>query len=292
MILGLIAAALAALLSGSGSVLQSIGVRRAGNGDGSVLALTALRKQPLYVTGFFVDILGFVAAATALHRLPLFLVQSVVASSIGVTALITVFMGNRLGRTGWTALGITGAGLVALGFSAEPSPAEVLPQFWHWALLFAVIPIMALGMFANRADDRWGTPLLAFSAGLGFTCVAVAARALHAPPELWKLALDPGAWAIAVNGAGAAILFALALQDGAVTMISAIVFATQTVVPSAIGLLVLGDSVRDGFLLAAIFGFLAAVGGAATLARYSAELPQETLNVRTDPDPEAQPVRS
>jgi len=299
MVLGLVAAALAALLSGSGSVLQSLGIRRAGMTDGSVLALAALRKQPLYVTGFFVDILGFIAAATALHRLPLFLVQSVVASSIGITALITVFMGNRLSRQGWTALAVTGTGLVLLGVSAEPGPAANLPTFWHWMFLLAVLPIAGLGVLANRTEGRWGSPLLALTAGLGFAAVAVSARSLHAPPELWRIVQDPAAWAIAVNGATAAVLFALALQRGAVTMVSAIVFATQTVVPSGIGLMVLGDAVRDGFLLTAMAGFLAAVGGAATLARYSTDLhhPQEPASADGGPEqldsgPEQLPVRT
>lgn len=258
--------------------------------DGSVLALAALRKQPLYITGFFVDILGFIAAATALHRLPLFLVQSVVASSIGITALITVSMGNRLSRAGWTALAVTGSGLVLLAISAEPGPAAPLPIFWHWMFLLAVLPIAGLGALANKAEGRWGAPLLALTAGLGFAAVAVSARSLHAPPELWRIIQDPAAWAIAVNGATAAVLFALALQRGAVTMVSAIVFATQTVVPSGIGLMVLGDAVRDGYLLTAMAGFLAAVGGAATLARHSTDLNkhQET----SDSGPEPAPVRS
>lgn len=277
MLLGLLFAALAAIFSGSGSVLQSLGIARADTPDGSVTALTALRHQPLYLAGLGIDIVGFVAAASALHRLPLFLVQSVVASSIGVTALITVFMGAKLGRVGWTALSFAGGGLVLLALSAQEGPSTPLPAFWHWVLLFGVIPIAGLGVLGDRIKGRWGAPMLGFAAGLCFTGVAVSARSLHAPPEIWQLLGQPNAWAIPVNGAAAAILFALALQRGAVTMISAVVFTTQTVVPSVIGLLVLGDNVREGFVPAAALGFLCAIGGAVTLAKYSAEHPVSAI---------------
>jgi hypothetical protein len=42
----------------------------------------------------------------------------------------------------------------------------------------------------------------------------------------------------------------------------------QTVLPAAIGVLVLGDEARQGFLAVAAAGFLLAVGGALSLARY------------------------
>lgn len=273
MLTGLIFAVLAALLSGGGSILQSLGVARAGRAEGSnhsANALAALRHQPLYFTGLLCDILGFVAAATALHRLPLFFVQSVVASSVGVTALISVLMGTRLGRAGWTALGVAGIGLVLLAISANPGPSIPLPPLWHWILLLGVIPICGVGAIGYRVHRRWSAPVLAFAAGLSFANVAISARSFHAPDELWRLVTEPAAWAIAVNGGAAAVLFALALQQGAVTTVSAVVFTTQTVFPSSVGLLILGDSIRSGFLLPAAIGFLFAVGGAVALTRFSA----------------------
>src|SRR4051812_24489876 len=68
-ILGYVLAVLAAVASGSGSILESAGVRRAGAFGGSPQDLVALRRQPLYFLGVGVDLLGFVFAAAALHRL-------------------------------------------------------------------------------------------------------------------------------------------------------------------------------------------------------------------------------
>src|SRR5690242_19448564 len=105
MVLGYMSAVLAALASGSGSILQSMGIRRAGVYGGTSRRLVALRRQWIYFLGLGVDLLGFVLAAVALHRLPLFLVQSLLAFSIGVTATIAAFMGSRLAAAGWVALG-------------------------------------------------------------------------------------------------------------------------------------------------------------------------------------------
>jgi hypothetical protein len=55
----------------------------------------------------------------------------------------------------------------------------------------------------------------------------------------------------------------------------AITFVVETVVPAAIGLTLLGDHARAGLSAVAATGFLLAVTGAATLARYAA-LPTPT----------------
>ena len=130
MIVGYFFAARAALASGTGSVLESIGIRGAGIFGGMSFDLVHLRKQYVYVLGLCADLTGFVLAAAALHLLPLFLVQSVIAFSIGVTAMISALLGIRLAGPGWIALAIGAGGLVLLGLSAEPTPAHTLPPGW------------------------------------------------------------------------------------------------------------------------------------------------------------------
>lgn len=78
----------AALASGSGSILESLGIRRAGVYGGRCPDLVGLRRQHVYFLGRGVDVLGFLCAAAALRQLPLFLVQSLLAFSVGVTATI------------------------------------------------------------------------------------------------------------------------------------------------------------------------------------------------------------
>jgi hypothetical protein len=271
----------AALASGSGSILESLGIRRAGVYGGRGLDLVGLRRQHVYFLGLGVDVLGFLCAAAALHQLPLFLVQSMLAFSVGVTATIAAFMGTRLAAAGWVALGVGAAGLVLLGVSADPSPARVLPPGWRWILLGFAVPVVMIAWYAKRHSRSWTAPVLAFGAGLGFCVVGIAARTLDIPDSPWRLILEPAVWAIVLNGLIAAVVFALALQTGGATAINAIMFTTQTSVSSLIGVAYLEDRVRAGFGTAAVIGFLLAITGAVAAAHYaSLARPQPASSTR------------
>lgn len=260
---------LAALASGSGSILESLGIRRAGVYGGRCMDLVGLRRQHVYFLGLGVDVLGFLCAAAALHRLPLFLVQSMLAFSVGVTATIAAFMGTRLATAGWIALSVGAAGLILLGVSADPSPARVLAPGWQWILLGFAVPVAMIAWYAKRHSRSWAAPVLAFAAGLGFCAVAIAARTLDIPDAPWLLILEPSAWAIILNGLTTAVVFAMALQKGGATAINAIMFTTQTAVSSLIGVAYLDDRVRTGFGTIAVVGFALAITGALAAAHYA-----------------------
>jgi drug/metabolite transporter (DMT)-like permease len=76
-----------------------------------VVGLTGLAliiKQGPYLLGLVADGLGFAGNVLALQRLPLFLVQSVVAGSVGVTAVIASVRGAHLSWKDWTSLAVLG----------------------------------------------------------------------------------------------------------------------------------------------------------------------------------------
>ncbi|MCP2243973.1 hypothetical protein [Lentzea aerocolonigenes] len=277
MALGYLLAVLATLASGSGSILESMGVRRAGAYGGRSLDLIALRRQWLYFLGLGVDLLGFALAAAALHRLPLFLVQSMLAFSVGVTAAISAFMGHRLRAPGWGALVVGAAGLVLLGVSAEPGPAQALPPQWRWILVGMVVPVGAIAVYARRHHHVWATVALAFGAGVAYSVVGISARTFELPDALWRVVLEPAVWAMVLNGLAAAVLFAMALQKGGPTGVTAIMFTTNTTLSSFVGLVYLDDHVRDGFVNAATVGFVLAITGAIAVAHYSADSRHEDL---------------
>jgi len=104
---------------------------------------------------------------------------------------------------------------------------------------------------------------------LGFTGVAIASRGLSVDRIALGMLAQPLLWAVAIHGAIAMAAFALALQRGAVTVVNAITFVIEMIVPSAIGLWLLGDQVRDGYGLVAVVGFVLAVGGTVTLTRFA-----------------------
>jgi drug/metabolite transporter (DMT)-like permease len=269
MIAGLLLAMLASLGSGIGSAVEAFGVRRAASRGEKPGDVGQLLREPLYLGGLTIDLLGFVFTVLALQLLPLFLVQAVVASSVGITAIVVAISGRPLGRAGWFALAASLAGLVLLAMSAPVHDVPVPPSPWHWALLGMALPIGAIGLLAVRSTSRWSAAVLAFAAGLAFSCIAVAARSLEMPDPAWSLVTEPGVWAIVVNGILGTALFAMALQRGRVTVVAGVTFTTETVLPAIVGLTVLGDRVREGYAVVAAAGFLIAVGGAIALARFT-----------------------
>src|SRR3954467_3221536 len=95
---GLVAALASAVAFGVASVLQAVGSRRiATAAPGARLRLRLLRSLP-DPAGLARDAAGFAAMVVALRSLPLFVVESAIASSVGVTALVAVrWLGARLG---------------------------------------------------------------------------------------------------------------------------------------------------------------------------------------------------
>ncbi len=133
-----------------------------------------------------------------------------------------------------------------------------------------VLSLLVAGVTAVAVRrPRGGAPLLAAAAGLGFSAVGVAARALQPPAEWWRLVAEPLLWALVVGGGVALIAYAAALQRGAVTVVAAVTFAVETIVPAVVGYTLLGDRARPGFLPVAVAGLLLTLGAAIALSRHS-----------------------
>lgn len=154
-------------------------------------------------------------------------------------------------------------------------------------LLGLALPLAGLGALATRITGSWSAVLLAFVAGLAFTCVAVSARSLDIPDPAWQVVLMPAIWAIVVNGVLGTVLFALALQRGRVTVVAAVTFTTNTVLPALVGIFLLGDQVRSGYAAVATAGFLISVSGAIALAQFAGPLPEKYAagKLRADASP-------
>ncbi|HEY6796413.1 MAG TPA: hypothetical protein VI248_17185 [Kineosporiaceae bacterium] len=270
-LVGVLGALAAAVSYGVASVLQAVAARRAAGAGGlDPRLLGRLAQQVPYLVGLALDLVGFVASVLALRSLPLFFVQSAIAGSVGVTAVVAVLaLGARLSGRETAALAGLGVGLVLLAVTARPEHAVPLPAAGRWALLAAVFVLVGYGVLGARMPDPLGAAALAIGAGLGFGGVGVAARTLAVPDQLWRLALDPSVWALCGYGATAILLFATALQRGAVTVVSALTFAVETVMPSALGVAFLGDRPRPGMAPLAAAGFVVTLAGAVLLARYA-----------------------
>ena len=269
MVLGLACALFAALAYGVAAVLQGVAARRAESGSAldPRLLVRLVRSVP-YVSGVGLDLAAFLASLVALRTLPLFLVQSAVASSVGVTAVISSVIGVRLRGREIASLVVLGSGLVLMAISAQPEQGGALSLGLRWGLLASVVPLGAAGVLAARRAARSSAPALAALAGLSFAVVAIAARSLALPTPWWHGLADPGLWALVAHGGLGMLLFTTALQRGSVTTATALMFAVDTVVPAGIGLTFLGDTTRPGYGLVAAAGFVLTIMGTLTLATH------------------------
>ena len=267
--IGLLAALGAALCYGVGSVLQAVGVRRTATAVGiDPRLLVRLVGQWPFVLGSLLDAVGFVLALVALHSLPLYVVQATIASNLAVSAVLAAkVMHTRLSTTEWAAVFAATLGLGLLGLSAgEQGPAKAGDVF-RWALLAASLGVIALGKMAGRVEGSRGAAALGFVSGLGFGIVSLAGRVLVdlTPGHLWR---DGAIWALAISGSVGFLLHAVALQRGSVATATVGVVLGETIVPVVIGIVVLGDTTRAGYVPVAVIGFLLAVAGALALARF------------------------
>lgn len=268
---GLLAAAAAAVCYGVASVLQAIGARRVTGRDVDLRLLGRLTQQAPYLVGLGLDLVGFVLNVVALHSLPLFLVQSVIAASVGVTA-VTAIVVLRVGlhRRETVALVVLGLGLVLLAMGAKPGHGQPLARWAQW-LVLGLLPVVVVAAVAvGRRRGERSAVLLAALAGAGFGAVGVAARGLGNPHPWWHAVAAPGSWAIAGFGVMAVLTFAAALQRGSVTVAAAVMSGVETVLPSVVGLAVLGDGTRPGLgVAAAVLGFALTLTGVVGLAPYA-----------------------
>ena len=271
MVIGLLCAIAAALCYGTASVLQALSARRTEtSADLDPRFLIRMFGQLPYLIGVSLDGIGFIASVFALQLgQPLFVVQAIVAGSVGVTAAIVAIMGTKLGRNEWAGLAAIGVGLVLLALSAGPESDKEIGNGWYWVMLAAAVPVALIGAAGLRVKGAAAAVLLGLGAGLGFAITAVASRTLRIPDPWWHLIAMPATWAIAAGGLIGMLLFALALQRVAVTTVTALVLSVETVIPSILGLAFFGDTVRSGYIPVAVFGLLLALVGAGLLARFS-----------------------
>jgi drug/metabolite transporter (DMT)-like permease len=189
-LVSLIAAVLAALCYGVASVMQAVAVReasgrsqaQASQGGLDAGLVPRMLHQWRFVVSMVIDLLGFIAQLVALHRLPLFAVQAIVAANLAVIAVLaSVVIGATLSLREWLAVGGVVAGVGLLGSSAGAEGATTAGGAFKIALIIATAALGVAGMIAARVlRDPARTLVLGTVAGFGFGAVGIAARVLRA----------------------------------------------------------------------------------------------------------------
>jgi drug/metabolite transporter (DMT)-like permease len=230
--------------------------------------LVRMLRQWRFLAGLGLDMLGFLAQLVALHRLPLFAVQAMIAANLAVTAVCATWLINAvLSLREWMAVGGVVAGIGLLGSSAGPEGATQAGIVFKLALIGVIACLGIGGMAAGRLPDPFRTPVLGVVAGTGYGVLGIAARVLNGFDPL-TLVRDPATYALIAAGIVSFFFYASALEGGSVTVATSAVVLTETLPPAAVGVLFLGDRTRPGLGGVAAAGFVLAVCSAVALARF------------------------
>jgi drug/metabolite transporter (DMT)-like permease len=285
--LALAAAFGCAVCYGVGSVLEQIGARREEMATSlDPRLLIRLAGQLPYLAGLVLDGVGWVLSLVALRTLPLFLVQSAVASSIAVTAVVArLVLRTKLDAADGIAIGVIIIGLIVLAVAAAPEEARPVGAVFRAVLVAGVVVLAMAAAAMARAEVGRGALGLAAVAGLAFSGTAIAGRVVAIPDHLVDIAREPVAWALVAYGVMGILVFSIALQRGSVTTTNAMLFAVETVVPTLIGVVFLGDRARAGRWPEMVAGCAATIAGAVVLALRSTPEPEPSTGAEPVPRP-------
>lgn len=275
LLLGLGAALTAAVLFGSGSIVQATAVRRLPGSTALGARLVGqLLREPLFFAALGLNLVGFTMHLIALRSVPLFLAQSGIAASLAVTAVLAVrIFGDRLGRSDWAAVAAVCVGLALLAAASGSVGDETTSGRFIVGLYVSLGALAVAGFVVSRSDGPVWTAVLGLLAGFGFAGVSIAARVLPGLSPLVVLRA-PSTYALLASGGIAFLLYSLALQRGSVTGATAPMIVSQTVTPATVGVLLLNDGIRPGWIPVALLGFVVTGFGAVKLARFEQKADQ------------------
>jgi hypothetical protein len=229
--------------------------------------------HPLYLLGLGLDILSFVGSMVALRELAVYLVESVLASSLAITVVAArIFLKARLRNRDVVAVVVSVVALTVLAMSAGPQDEVAASNSLRLALCSAAVGLAVIGWGTARISGSPGA--VAALAGLSLGGAALAGRAMPMPEHGMEnpggmalgIVTEPLLWALLVFAVGGMLLYTHALQHGAVGPVTAVLWIAEVIAPSAVALLVMGDAVRPGWELPALVAGLVTVGAAVLLA--------------------------
>lgn len=229
--------------------------RRPITGRGGKRAAFRVTMTAGYLAGMAVSVVAWVFSLIALHRLPLFAVQAIAASSIGVVVVLTsVITHHKPSKREGILLCVLAVALIVLAVSAAPTGPKPVTWVFKLFIWLGVLAVAGAAASATRVVGARGGALLGAVSGLSDAGMALCARALH-DTSVSGLITDPLALALIPFTIIGIVSFAASLQRGAVSVTVACQQAIVTVIPSVIGLLVLGDTARPGFGVLTYAGF-------------------------------------
>jgi drug/metabolite transporter (DMT)-like permease len=268
MLLGLACALGAALLYGVASVAQAVVSRRLPPlEDGWLRVLMLAVRSPLMIAVVAADLVGAGLHLVAIDKVPLYLAQAGIAAALPITALVSArVLRERLRPLDWCAIVAAGVGIALLAVDSGHAGSTDGGAGFVVGLYVLLAALAVSGFLAYRGKGRVSGAVLSLLSGLGYSGATLGARVLGTPDWSWRTMAV--ALVIALSGALAFWLYSFALQRVPVAGATAPLVVSETVAPTVIGILVLGDGVSSGAWPLIVGGLTMAMAGAIWLAGF------------------------
>jgi drug/metabolite transporter (DMT)-like permease len=271
----------------AGSILQAVGAQRS---RGTVRTM----GHPLYLIGVVFDLLAWAGSMVALRELAVYLVESVLASSLAITVVLArLILKSRLRGRDVAAVLISVGALIVLAMSAGEQESVPPSTGLRVGFCGGAVIMMAIGWGAAKIAPPG---VVAGVSGLSLGAAALAGRALTLPADpaahvgttVLALVTEPLTWSLLVFAIGGMVMYTFALQHGQVGPVTSVLWIGEVIAPSAIALFMMGDTVRPGWELRAGLAGLVVVAAAVVLA--TAPATSETVRAAEGAPPEALPA--
>ena len=239
--LALAAAVGCAVCNGSAVILEKVGV----NEEKDTIKL--LENLP-YMIGIGLDIVGWLLTLIAVRTLPLFLVQSIIAANIVITALLDqMILRRRLPRYGYRLIFLILLGLIVLAMTAAPTTTVIaITPLVQWSAALGLIALGFISVLLVQNPNKSTSVALAVIAGVAFGAVSIVGRILITNISFWQLFENPLMWVLVAYSGLGMLCLTLGLRHATATTVNAVSVTFQTVLPTIIGLSLLGDAVHSG----------------------------------------------
>lgn len=251
LIVGLVLAALSALVTNVGFLLRHRGAVAAPDVDirRPLRSAAGLFRQKWWTIGYLIAGLAYVLHVGALSLAALSLVQAVLAGGLVILGVLGErFFGFKLGRRQWTGVTLTAIGLAFLALTGESKSGQDSAEFSATAMIAFESSLVGIGTAlllscrAERSREQLGV-VLGVAAGLLFTVTHVAVKALSGTLDrgLADVALSPYLLIAVLGGVVAFFASARSLQIGSAVVVIAVTSIASNASAIPAGVVVFGD---------------------------------------------------
>jgi drug/metabolite transporter (DMT)-like permease len=285
---GIAIAAMSALLTGTGTVVEKVALQRLPeiHARHFWVMLRTLCASPQWLWGCACLLGGLVCQGLALSLAPISVAQPIFASGIVLLLVLSHFvLHDRLRPVEWIALATIVIALVLLGLSIDTRVDHAGGPARLAYLLLAAIPTSAVGLAVFVVADRAHRsrrrirqlrgPLFGVAAGLLYGVAGLGLKSAATFVQRWglvgsipHLVTSPDLYVLAVTMATGLVLFQTGLQRCSASVVSPVNIVTSTTYVIAVGTVLFNEHLPTsaGPLGLRIAGFAGVVVGLVTLA--------------------------